>query len=488
MIKKSSNPQVRVWAYILWRVTILKKHNFSKVIILGAIGLWITACANNPIRSYKSDSDKMLDNISNGTVNTSVYGTSGNQDILYYMENGTYQRMQAQYENSNKLYAHAQKIVDIWVNSWKNTTSGQLTTSMTQMLINDNAVAYQPKGYEKTGLATYRALDHIDVNNWQNARVEIKKMYQTEVAIQNYNQALYLQAQADSVNYQTDQQKNAIYQQIISKYDFSTIDSPEVLALKNGYQSAFSHYLAGFVFEALGEPSLSRPGYINATKLNPNDQLSKISISNLDKGQVKKSGYTNLLIIEEVGHAPQYKSKQIPIVFNYNSSGSGKTCVNSVNLFFPELVSDPQGKNSYDYTIDNNDQTQELYTDYDLMAARHLHDQIPHLVERNIAAAIRNLSASQASCNSTQNNGDLGAILSIAASITGILLDRADERTWVLLPSKVYLNRVQLPYGTHTIRLNINGQSYMQNIDLNAPYQILDMRILGNKVFFMDQQ
>lgn len=459
-----------------------------KIVIFAAVCIGASACANNPIRSYKSDSDKMLNNISNNTAESSVYEKSGNPDILYYMENGTYRRMLNHYDDSNKLFAQADKIIDVWVNSWKNTTSGKLTANMTQMLINDNVVDYQPKGYEKTTLAVYRALDHIDVNNWQNARIEIKKMYQTEAAIQNYNQALYIRAQEDNASYQSDPGKNSIYQQIIRKYNFAAIDSPKVLALKNGYQSAFGHYLAGFVFEALGETSLSRPGYINAIKLNPVNELSKTSLNNLDNNKIKNHGYTNLLIIQEVGHAPQYKSKQIPIVSNYNSSNSGNACINSINLFFPELISDPQGKNGYNYSIDNNDQKQELYTDYDLMAARYLHDQIPHLIARNIAAAIRNISASQISCNNTNNNGSLGAILSIAASLTGILLDRADERTWVLLPSKVYLNRIQLPYGKHTIKINVNGNNYTQMVELNSPYQIMDMRILDNKVFFMNQQ
>ena len=46
-------------------------------------------------------------------------------------------------------------------------------------------------------------------------------------------------------------------------------------ALKNGYQSALSHYLAGFVYESLGEPSLAAPGYRLANELQPDHPLSK---------------------------------------------------------------------------------------------------------------------------------------------------------------------------------------------------------------------
>ena len=40
----------------------------------------------------------------------------------------------------------------------------------------------------------------------------------------------------------------------------ASLDAPEVVSLKNSYQSAFSHYLAGFVYEALGEKDLAAPG------------------------------------------------------------------------------------------------------------------------------------------------------------------------------------------------------------------------------------
>ena len=349
------------------------------------------------------------------------------------------------------------------------------------MLINDNAVDYQPKGYEKTMLATYRSLNHIDTHTWQNARIEIKKMYQTEQAIENYNQALYIAEKEETNNIQNDKQSNYIYQQIMNKYNFADINKPQVLALKNSYQSAFSHYLAGFIFEALNEPSLSRPGYVKAGQLNPTNKLPQKSIDNIDKNNILKPNHTNLLVIEEVGHAPQFKSNEFSIPFHYNSKGSKNACINSINVFFPTLHPDAINTSSYSYTINGQTHHPELFTDYNLMAARYLHDQMPHIIARNIAAAIRNIASSQASCSA---GGGAGTILSIAAAIGGMILDRADERTWVLLPSKVYLNRAQLPYGKHTIKIMVNGSWHTRDLNLSKPYQIVSFRVLGSRVFF----
>ncbi len=50
-------------------------------------------------------------------------------------------------------------------------------------------------------------------------------------------------------------------------YPVPALDAPEVVGLKNSYQSAFSHYLSGFVYEALGENDLAAPGYRKAAEL-----------------------------------------------------------------------------------------------------------------------------------------------------------------------------------------------------------------------------
>lgn len=447
----------------------------------------LVACANNPIRSYKSDSDKMLHAIQNNNTNSfiesAVYGDPKEPDILFYMEYGTYMRLVSQYGSSDSQFAKAQQIVDIWVNSWKNTTSGAIASTATQMLINDSATDYEPKGYEKTMLNTYRALDHIDNNNWQNARIEIKRMYETEQAIANYNQAMYMKAQAEAQQNNKDANASSLNKQILQKYDFSDINSPQVLALKNSYQSAFSHYLAGFVFEALGEPSLSRPGYLKSGQLAPFNKLPQQSITHIDNGNTTKNGYANVLIIQEVGHAPQLKSHEIHIPFSVPIGG--QNCVTNINLFFPTLVPDKVNNTDVTYQIDGKAQNQELFTDFNLMAARNLHDIMPHLIARNVAAAIRNIATSAASCSA---GGSTGSILDITSMVAGILLDHADERTWVLLPSKVYLNRVQLPLGKHTFSTIVNGHVYTQTIDLNSTYQVIDMRVLGDKFFLNTQK
>ncbi|MBX9597456.1 MAG: hypothetical protein K2X04_02635 [Burkholderiales bacterium] len=456
-------------------------------LILTTAAISLCSCASNPFSSYKSTSDTTLHKIYSGQLPMAMEAES-TSDPLYNMEYGSLLRMDQNYSQSNYYFSLAQQSMDVWANSWMSTTGGQLSNTALSMLVNDNATEYQPRGYERSFVTTYHALNHLDLNNWQNARVEIKRMYQIEQATENYNQALYNQEAQEFQKVKQDSQQNYLSTQILKKYNFTDINTPQVLALKNSYQNAFSHYLAGFVFEALNEPSLSRPGYVKAGQLNPNNTLIQQSIDNIDSNTRSKKGTTDLLIVEEIGHAPQIKSEEVHVPINLNFSASQnnqQSCINMIDVFYPRLIMDQMNTTPYAFSLDNTNYNPMLMVDVNLMVARSIRDQTPHIIARNVAAAVRNIATSQAACTAGNNGGSLGTILSLGASLGGMLLDRADERTWTLLPSKIYINRVNnLAYGEHKITVNLNGVPHIQTITLNQPYQIVTFRVIGSQIIF----
>lgn len=449
---------------------------FSTLLLIG--------CANNPFSSYKSLSDERINKIYLGQANLAMKAES-TKDVLFNMEYGSLLQMQQKYDLSNLYFDRAQFGINNWIMSWEATTAGQISNNMTAMLINDNANDYEPRGYEKTFLPTLHAINQFALGNLDNARIEVKRMYQTEQALQNYNQVLYNQAQIDAQKQSKDKTQAYLYNQINTAYNFPDANNPAVLALKNSYQNAFSHYLAGFIFEALNEPSLARPGYLKAGQLNPNNKLIQQSIDNLDKNIRPTKGMTDLLIVEQTGHAPQIKSKEINLAINANFVGSNQGCINMINIFYPTMVVDKRDMDSYNYTIDTTAMTPLPLTDVNLMVARSLSDEKSHIIARNIAAALRNIAAAQASCS---DNSGVGSLLNLTTAIGSIFIDKADERNWNLLPSKVNINRTTLAYGKHIITINVNGVNYTKTIILDKPYQILVFRVMGNQVFFEPQQ
>lgn len=452
-----------------------------KLIITLLAGLTLIGCANNPVSSYKNTTDNRLKTIYAGQIEAAMQAES-TSDILFNLEYGTLTRGMQNYESSNIFFDRAQNSLNNWIYSWENTTGGKITSNMTSMLVNDSANDYMPRGYEKTFLPTIAALNQLDLNNIDAARIQIKRMYQIEQATENYNAAMYSQAQADAAQQGKDQEQSYLYQQITSSKEFkSNTASPQVLALKNSYQNAFSHYLAGFVFEALGETSMARPGYLKASQLLPANSIATTAVNNIDKNVKPAKGMTDLLIVEETGHAPQIKSNQTNIPIDLNLIGTKDACVNMINIFYPTLIVDKNNAANYSYTLDSTTMTPVQMTDVDLMMARSLSDDTPRIVTRNISAAIRNIATSQAACSV---GGSIGTLLSLGTSLGSTLIDNADERNWNLLPSKININRTTLAYGTHTITVNVGGVDFTKKIILDKPYQIITFRVMGNQVYF----
>ncbi len=443
------------------------------------------SCANNPIRSYKHETDKPIVALQNGQIQEAIAKFNTKEsDIMYHLELGSLYRMNKNYDQSIVNLNYANNYINKWIVSINNSTIGNVKNSVVAGLINDKVIDYQIKDYEKVMIATYLALDQISLNHFDNARIEIKRMYQIEDRIRQFHEQQYhkeeLTAKSDANNSKTPtlamvEAKGA------GDYNFAYINQPQVLQLQNSYQNAFSHYLAGFLFEALGEYDLARPGYVRAYELAPSNNLALQSISLLNQHQNIKTNMTNLLVVEEVGHAPQYKSQTISIPWVI--SKNNHSCPIVLKFALPMLYPDNENNTATGFILDNRNYSPALFTNINLMAARYLNDDLPNVIALNTVHALRDALLQSGACDGSQNS-DQNIIGSLVMIGLAQFLNEADERTWVMLPSAIYASRLMLPYGFHNLQVSINGKLYTININLNKPFQVITYRIMGDNVYF----
>ncbi len=220
---------------------------------------------------------------------------------------------------------------------------------------------------------------------------------------------------------------------------------------------------------------------MKALELNPQNNLIKQSIKNIDNNVKPDNSSTDLLLVEEVGYAPQLKSVSIPVPFS-TTNGQNNSCIHAVTIAFPELVPDKTYYGNISVTIDGSAQQSLLFTDFNLMAARHLHDDLPNIFLRNLLRASKDVALQQSACN----NG--GSIAGLLATVSGVVLGSADERTWVTLPSKVYISRIKLKRGNHTIQVATVGGIQSISVNLSKAYQVLSYRVIGASIYFSPEQ
>jgi len=160
--------------------------------------------------------------------------------------------MKGSYESSKEVWLAADEKVRDWEDQVK-TDPAKLMGDIGAFILNDTSRRYDGRDYEKVFINVRLALDHLAIGDWESARTEIKKMHEREAIIAQFR-SKELDAAKDSA--ESKGLKTTSFKEL-NGYPVETLTDPAIQALKNSYESAFANYLAGFVYEGLGEPSLA---------------------------------------------------------------------------------------------------------------------------------------------------------------------------------------------------------------------------------------
>jgi hypothetical protein len=435
-----------------------------------AFGLVLAGCATT--RSYESELGRTLGSAAGGNLDAAISqleanNRSGDKDLLYYFELGMLERMRNRYDESQKAWMVAQQRIES-----KTQSPMDLLRSASSYVVSDKLRVYEPHDYEKVMLLTYMALNQLALGRFDDARVAIKQTHELEgqIALAREKQLAEVEAEARKRGAKTSFKE-------LNGYPVQSIDNPEVNALRNGYQSALSHYLAGFVYEALDEVSLAAPGYRLANELQPNQPALEEALRGLEsRMHAPKDGMTEVLFIVSAGTAPAMRSQQfrLPVPVNYGMV--------IVPFSFPVLVPGPFADAALGLTVGG---AQRLpltrITSVDLMARRSLQDDMPGIMLRaTVRATTSAMLQAQAG---RQSHKDAGAAAALAALALTTFLQTADDRTWRTLPADVSIARARLPPGVHEVSLQSHAGEQVARVEISGRYAVIDFRLLSGRLY-----
>ncbi len=416
-------------------------------------------------------------NVDNAISDLESKNTSKDKDLLYYLEKGELLRMKGSYDASRDQWLVADGRVRAWEDQAKSNPS-KLLGSVGSVLVNDTTRVYEGRDYEKVFLNVRLALDHIANGNWDNARVEITKMHERESVIANFRSK-----EIDAAKKTAEEKglKVTSFKEL-DGYPVETLQDPAVIALKNSYESAFANYLAGFIYEALGEPSLSAPGYRMAAEMHPNDPIIDAGLSGLDaRMKNRTTKMVDTLFVIETGTAPAIKSKMIPIILPI--PGRNGISLIATPISWPVIA--PSDTSIVPSTINVNNQhiPISLLTNVDVMARRALSDEMPGIIVRSSVRAITKGIAQKAIDDNSGQLGMAGLFVSLAAKVATIASEVADERGWRSLPGFFSIGRMQLPEGINRVALQTVGGVQTKEIQVSGRYAVICLRTSGSSLY-----
>lgn len=390
--------------------------------------------------------------------------------LLYNLERGELLRMNRQYVDSTNAFL----LADIRVKEWEDTARAnpqKLLGNVGAALVSERLKSYEGQDYEKVWLTTRLALNRMAAGDFENARVDIKRTHEREAIISEFRAKETLAAEEEAKSKGATAGGKAL-----NGYPVETLNDPEVLALKNGYQNALAHYLAGFLYEAMNEPGLAAPGYRKAIELKPETGVLEEGLRGLDdrtsftwkRGQKM----TDVLFVVEAGNAPARKPKAFTLPVPVGRRWS------TVSLSYPVIEPSNEPLLSQ-LSVAGYQLKLERVVDVNVMARRALKDELPGMVLRGFTRAVaKGVLQDQLA----EKGGLLGAVLGAAASAA---TEQADDRLWRMLPGRVYVARGYLPPGEH--RVAINGRAFAeQGIRVDGQYALVPLRLHESQLLVGD--
>lgn len=426
----------------------------------------LTGCA--VFRNYDSELQQTNQHLSSGNVDAALALLEKNnkgedKDLLYYFEKGELLRSKGDLAASQQAWHQADNVVFKWEESVKLDT-GKYLAQFGSYLANDKVRRYEGYDYEKVMLSTQMALNLLALNDFDAARTEIKKTHEREAVIAELRDKEYLKREEDA-------EKEGIKTEYkdLQGYPVAALDAPEVIGLKNSYQSAFSHYLSGYVYEALGERGLAAPGYRKAAELRPNTPLLEQALLDLDKPAAKNSD-SDVLIVVQSGLAPARDSIRVPLPLPI----SGNLVITP--LSFPIIKEDTSTPRFSQIGLDHSTLELTALNSTTAMSRRALRDDMPGIILRT---SVRAISRGVAQKQLNDNNPLAGLAVGIASAV----VEGADTRTWRTLPDDTQVVRVRMSQGEHTLSLPSNLGGTRVNVKIDRPYQVVTLRVIGSQVY-----
>ncbi|KAA8737955.1 hypothetical protein FE275_21550 [Pseudomonas koreensis] len=448
------------------------RHCLPLYLLLSLI-MQLSGCA--AYRNYDQEMQQTIDQMAQGNLNEALYlmelhNPWEDKDLLYFMERGAILSAGTNLPKSQEAWRSADRMIFQREEAVPSAGMKLLTrfgNEMGTMLVNDKLQRYEGYDYEKVMLTTEMALNQLAENDFDGARADIKKTHERETLIARQRERQYEEAQE-----QATQQGITLHYKDLEGYPVAILDAPQVLELKNGYQSAFSHYLAGFTYEALGERALAAPGYRQAIELRPGVPLLENALRNLDKPG-PAADESEILIVVQAGFAPARSSVQVPIPVRLNEN---LTIVAPIS--FPVMVPDTLTPAVTQILVDGKKHPLTMINSVSDMAIRTLRDDMPAIISRAM------FRANMAAISQAQKNERDPSKASLVVTDPDPF-EEADTRTWRTLPDKTLVARLRLKKGLHRVRFPYFRAEDGFTVRVDHSHQVFNLRVFMGQNYYV---
>jgi len=387
---------------------------YALILALGAIVLTQSACVSVTLNRGEIESYLLRQQPEQALATLESHNPDDRNKSLYLLDKAMLLRMQNRFEDSNSAFEKAKKLT-------AKLDAVSLREQAAAITINDSQRSYLPPVFEQVLVHCFQAINYLQLQQYDEARVEIlqlNELLKQEDEIQ-MPFARYLSGLVFEFNYELD---NALIAYRKAYQAYGSYHSPIPLVLKEdllrltdylGLSEEHKKFQDEFALQAWPrQQEVNQQAHVIALVFNglmPRKHSFEISVQSPADGQLHRIS------------TPFYEHR-------------------AVRVYRAELSTETSSTSS------------ELIAQLDEPARAALKSEMPAIIARTIAR----VSIKNKVVDKTRNDTPL---LSLALNIATFLTEQADTRGWNTLPQQILIMRLNLPAGSHDLKLTLAGSS-----------------------------
>jgi hypothetical protein len=390
---------------------------FFKGLAVLSLVLFLSGCATYSAGFYGVESAAANRNLDGAVKSLDELKLTGADLTLHHLNKATLLRLQGQFSESNRQFDAAKTLME-------QLAAISVTEQLASVTVNDGMRAYEGLPSEQLMVYSFLSLNYLQMGDVDAAAVEARQF--------NVKQGLIAQ-------------KNA----------------------KAPYLSgAFSRYLNSMVFEASGGDELdsarielekAREGY---RAQNADFPVPSAIAADLQRLRANRAMPSEVTFVLHNGLGPSLDEETIRVV----NPTPGERGPVMFSLAVPKFVKRVAPVARVVLSAGGNSVEAEMVEDINALAEKSFKDRLPLIIARAVSRLVVKNVASQAAKKQAGDNPLFNLVADIATNAS----ERADTRTWSLIPANILMARLPLSVGQY---------------DVTATYYDANNQVIGTRVF-----
>ena len=438
----------------------------KRLLFLLSTALMLCSCANKAITRYEQLAPTYEQKGIEATIQQidkkkdDLYGDKSL--FLYHFDLGALYHYKGDYVKSSQHLAEAERIYD-------ELFTRSVTNEAAAVLTNDNVRPYRARPFEIIVMHQYQIMNYLALKKSEDALVEVRR---AQIAL------------------------DALYQKDNEKVN----------------DNGFLRYLCGMVYEMEGEDDDAAIAYIKAAKAfkegnvdMPREvweficefltrqgrtadlsQLGYKPVTTFPKADDVRNMGQEIVLVGYAGHSPILTEMKMSGTFISGGSmyltakdgGSGNRASVTVNapivpnagnetfhisVAFPEKKTLKQKVHHFFAKVDNSLKAMpERVMDVDAELTKNMEEETPNTLLRTAVRVVTRTVEAQIAKEKTQtSNGLFNLVKNIGVDVAQSQLEQADLRVGLFMPNYIYVTRIPVEAGEHTLNvkaINKNNQ------------------------------